>query len=1139
MPSGMRYVIIILVFLASPIFSHAQRQYASSSVLSTGNWYKISISREGIYKVDGAMLASMGIPLPIPSGNIRLFGNGGQMLPEANQEKRPDDLLENAIWVSDGGDNSIESGDFILFYAPGPHDWIPEPSGNYRFQKNLFTDSAYYYINISSQGKRIARQSTAPSGTLITSFDDRYNHELDTVNFLSSGKEWYGEEFGVGSGRVQSRDFSINLPGLNAGMPFTIFSEVIGRSAGQASSFDIKLNRTTVQTHNLPALPGVAYEPVATQSSQTNSTVLSQPAILLSFTFFPGSVNGQGWLNRFTLNFRRNLDMQGVPQLAFRDKSSVGPGQNAEFVISNTATTVRVWDITDPRIPVEQEITRDGTNARFRNNSSIVREYIAFEGARFGTPALLGKIPNQNLHGSPQVGYIIITHPTLHSEAERIGLYHRQKDNLSYLVTDVGQIYNEFSSGSPDPTALRDFVRMFYDKAGNDTTARPRYLLLFGDGSFDYRDRIDGNTNLVPAFESPFSLDPLTSYTSDDFFGMLDDGDDINSVTAVANLDIGIGRVPAANAAEAKAYVDKLVGYSGSYGPWRNQFSFIADDEDQNVHLQDAEIITTTARQTAAVFNETKIYLDAYQQETGTGGSRYPAVNEAVNRKIFSGNLIWNYNGHGGSSRLAQEDILDQEMVNSWANEKKLPLFITATCDFAPFDNPLINSLGENILLRPRTGGIALMTTTRLVFAFSNRIINNNYVSIALRRGPDGKYLSLGDAVRQTKNYTYQTSGDVLNNRKFSLLGDPALTIAFPRYSVRTTTVNGVPVSTATDTLKSLNRYTINGEVTDLNGMLIQDFNGTVYPSVYDKEQSKTTLANDPGSIETNFAEQQNLVYNGKAKVQNGKFTYTFIVPKDIDYRIGKAKLSYYADNGTIDAAGSDEQIYIGGAGNGVADDGHGPVIKAWLNDEKFVNGSIVNETPILLINLKDSSGINTVGTGIGHDITAVLDNNSNNIFILNDFYEADTGSYQGGKLKFPLSKMEEGWHSLKIKAWDVFNNSSEYILEFRVVKKGDFQLKNVLNYPNPFTTNTQFWFEHNRPGEDLRVTIRIMTITGKVVKTIVKTINSPGNRSSETEWDGRDEYGAQLGRGVYLYQLLVRTSDGKQQQKLEKLVIL
>jgi len=203
------------------------------------------------------------------------------------------------------------------------------------------------------------------------------------------------------------------------------------------------------------------------------------------------------------------------------------------------------------------------------------------------------------------------------------------------------------------------------------------------------------------------------------------------------------------------------------------------------------------------------------------------------------------------------------------------------------------------------------------------------------------------------------------------------------------------------------------------------DFNGTVYPTVYDKEQQVPTLGNDPGSIPTTFTQQQNLVYNGKARVQNGKFTYTFIVPKDIDYRVGKGRISYYADNGTVDASGMEDRLFIGGAGNEVADDGQGPIIKAWLNDEKFVNGGIVNETPVLGINLKDSSGINTVGTGIGHDITAVLDNNSNKVFILNDFYEADTGSYQGGKLRFPLSTLEEGWHSLKIKAWDVFNNSS------------------------------------------------------------------------------------------------------------------
>jgi hypothetical protein len=1086
------------------------------------------------------MLSNMGITIPFPSASLRLFGNGGRMLREANIIKREDDLRENSIWVQDGGDGVFNAGDYFLFYAPGPQQWQKDPvAGYFRFTKNFYSDSAWYYINVSGQGKRIGLQSPAPPGISINSFDDYYAHELDTVNFLSSGKEWYGEEFGTGPGRVPARDFNVPVTGLIVNSPVTLISEVIARAAGQSSRFEVKLNRITLHEHSLPPLPGIAFEPVATSSTLSSTVTLTQPSLQVGFNFNPGSVNGQGWLNRFELNFRRKLDMQDIPQLLFRDKESVAPGQSAEFVISNSPAPARVWDITDPFNPVEQQVSRDGQNARFRNDCSVLREYISFDDKRYFVPVPEGKISNQNLHGAPQVKFIIIAHQSLLGEAERIGQLHRQKENLSYLVADVASVYREFSSGTPDPVALRDFVKMFYDRAGTDTLLRPKYLLLLGDGSFDYRNRITGNTSLVPAYESPFSLDPLTSYTSDDFFGLLDDGDDINSVTPVSYLDIGIGRIPASTAAEGKAYVDKLSAYSKSFGPWRNQFSFVADDEDQNTHLQDAEIISATARSTAPSFNTGKVYLDAFPQESGTGGSRYPKVNEAINRRIFSGNLVWNYSGHGGNLRLAQEDVLDEEMVNSWTNDQKLPLFITATCDFAPFDNPLVNSIGENILLRPRTGGIALMTTTRLVFAFSNRIINNNYIAHAVQRNADGNYLSLGEAVKRSKNFTYLTSGDVINNRKFTLLGDPALTIGYPKYSIQTNTVNGLPAGTVADTLKSLNRYTITGEIRDLNGLPMPDFNGTVYPTVFDKEQQVPTLGNDPGSIPVTFTQQQSPVYNGKARVQNGKFSYTFIVPKDIDYRVGKGRISYYADNGTVDASGMEDRLFIGGAGNEVADDGQGPTIKAWLNDEKFVNGGIVNETPVLGINLKDSSGINTVGTGIGHDITAVLDNNSNKVFILNDFYEADTGSYQGGKVRFPLSTLEEGWHSLKIKAWDVFNNSSEYILDFRVVKKAELTLDHVLNYPNPFTSRTQFWFEHNRPSEDLLVTIRIMTITGKVVKTIVKTINSPGNRSSETEWDGRDEYGAKLGRGVYLYQLLVRTSDGKQQQKLEKLVIL
>jgi hypothetical protein len=1131
-------LISLLLFLLASLTGLCQRPYVSRSVLASGTWYRMAAARQGIYRVDAASLSRMGLSLPVPSAQIRLYGNGGQMLPEANAIPRPDDLRELAIRIEDGGDGSFSGNDFLLFYAPGPDAWDYDPSHRfYRFRKNLYTDSAWYFLTLGGTGKRVRPQAGPPSGGLpVREFDERYAWEKDTVNFLSSGKEWYGEEFGTGPGKVQTREFTLPYRNVVAGRPVVLGTDVIARAAGQYSRFEVRLNRDLVQDISIAPLPGVALEPVAVPGNAASELPANAATLQVSLSFFPGSVNGQGWLNRLELGFRRRLEVGEDGFLNFRDRASVAAGAVARFELGGQA--LQVWEVTDPQEPVEMQVAGGGSQFAFANDASVLREYVAFTRDRYLTPVFSGKVENQNLHGTPQVQYVIVTHRTLLAEANRLADHHRQKDGLSYVVADVQQVYNEFSSGSPDPVAVRDFVKMLYDRAGTDSTLRPRYLLLFGDGSFDPRKRVDSTTNLLPVFESPFSTDPLTSYVSDDFFGLLDDNDDVNSVTPVAFLDIGIGRVPASTAAQAKAYVDKVIAYGRSFGPWRNQMTFVADDEDQNTHLNDAELISNTAASTGPLLHRLKIYLDAYVQESGSGGSRYPQVNDAINRRMFTGNLIWNYSGHGGYKRLAQEAILDEDMVGTWTNSARLPLFITATCDFAPYDDPLIRSIGDNILMRPGTGGIALMTTTRPVFAFSNRVINNNYLSIALRRDASGRYPSLGDAVRLAKNFTYQTSGDALNNRKFTLLGDPALTLGFPAFTVVTTAINGIPAASFTDTLKALNRYTVTGELRNRQGLPMPDFNGYVYPTLYDKAQQIKTLGNDPGSRVTPFLQQQNLVLNARARVTNGRFSFTFIVPRDIDFRTGAGRMSYYADNGAVDAAGSEDNWYIGGLGNEVKDDGQGPDVRAFLNDEKFVNGGIVNENSVLVVWLRDSSGINTVGTGIGHDLTATLDNDPNRIFVLNDFFEADTTA-RGGTVRFPLPTLAEGPHTLKVKAWDVFNNSAERILEFTVAKKQELTLKHVLNYPNPFSENTRFWFEHNRPMEDLQVSIRILTVTGRVVKTIRRTINTLGNRSDEIGWDGRDEYGDRLGRGVYLWQLDVRSADGKRQQKLEKLLIL
>jgi hypothetical protein len=1137
-----RYIICLAWFSACSLSALTQRNYAPNSVLSSGNWYKLGVSDPGIYKIDITLLNGIGVNTSnLASNSIRLFGNGGQMLAEANMVPRPDDLSENAIMIVDGGDGIINGSDYILFYANGPDEWEKD-SANLRFshRKNVFSDRSYYFLSVGGNGKRIPDASLVTSPNIIvTGFSERYFHELDTVNFLGSSKEWYGEEFSNLPGRTLTRNFIVSIPNLQNNAALLLQTNCAARSVAAGSRFDIRINNQVAVPLTINSIGGGQYDLFAQQSTNFITGITSSNTIAVSYTYVPGSFNAQGWLNWFELFTRRNISLNGTNQLLFRDWQTVG-NNIAEFVITNATAGTQVWDITDPLSPVRMQGNFAGNEFRFINSCSRLREYVAFNTSGFLIPVSAGKIANQDLHNAAPADLIIVSHPILLPQAQRLAQIHQQQNGLRSLVVTTEQVYNEFGSGDPDPTAIRDFVKMYHDKFGANAANKPRYLLLFGDGSYDYKDRINNNTNLVPAYENNFALDPLSSYASDDFFGILDDNEDINSGAINNLLDIGIGRVPAKNIDEAKNFTDKIVAYLSApgLGPWRNNLTFIADDEDNNLHLQDAEIITATANATGPVFNQQKIYLDAFRQESGPGGSHYPQANQAINNQVFNGTLIWNFNGHGGAKRLAEETILDQEIVNNWNNSYRLPLFITATCDFAPFDNPGINSVGENILLRPKTGAIALMTTTRVVFAFSNRVMNNNYLQFALQPDANGKYKALGDAIKEAKNYTYQTSGDIANNRKFTLLGDPALTLAFPALRVRATKVNGIPAAQV-DTLSSTEKITMEGEVTDVQGNLLTNFSGNVYPTVFDKPQTINTLANDPGSQVTAFQSQNNVLFKGKASVLNGRFSFTFKVPKDINYQYGPGKLSLYAEDGVKDANGYFTNFIVGGTGNNTGTDQEGPRIKIFLNDEMFVNGGITNQNPVLIVKLSDSSGINTAGTGIGHDIVATLDNDNRKYFILNDFYQGDLDSYQQGVVRFQLPELEPGAHSIRLKAWDVLNNSNEAILEFIVANDEAPDLKHVLNYPNPFTTKTQFWFEHNKPGQPLLVHIQIMTITGRVIKTIQQTIISAGNRSAEIEWDGKDEYGDKLGRGVYIYKLRITSEGKKKKEVIEKLVIL
>ncbi len=1132
-----------MLLLFAVLWVQAQRSYAPHSVLATGDWYRVGVTGPGIYRIDVAFLNGLGINTTgLASSGIRIFGNGGQLPEEGCGAPYTDDLRENAILVSDGGDGLFNNMDYLLFYAPGADGWVKDSlQSAFRHTKNIYTRTAYYYISIGGNGLRV--QQALPAGTsnvTVTSYNTRFFHELDTVNFLRSGKEWYGEEFAVAPGKTNTLNISLLPPGLPANQPLRLVSSVVSRSNGVFSRFDIKVNGTVVLQQPVAFTSTGVTDPFAVADERQVVFVPTQPVSGISYTYTPGSVNAQGWLNWVELHGRATLDMAGTTALYFRDWLSVGAGNTGNFILQHAPADTRVWDITDFTRPVQMPLTGSGGTLQFTASCNRLREYAAFTGSAFPAPVAMGRVSNQDLHSGGVADLLIVTYPLFAAQAQRLAAWHTQRDNLRCVVATTEQVYHEFSSGSAHPVGIRDFVKMYFDKAAGDPARQPKYLLLMGAASFDYKDRITPNTNFVPAYENASSLEPLATYTSDDFFGFLDDGDDISDPARLNLLDIGIGRIPAKTLAEAQQVTDKLLAYTDStaYGPWRNDVTLVADDEDNNLHLQDAEQLGAALRAVAPVLNTGRIYLDAYRQQSGAGGNRYPDANTVINNGADAGNLIWNYSGHGSNRRLAEEVVLDEGIADNWKNELKLPLLVTATCDFGAYDDPLNGSLGCRMLLRNKTGAMGLLTTTRLVLASSNLLINNNYLKALVTRRPDGNWPALGEALRQAKNITYLTSPDIGNNRKFTLLGDPALTLALPKNRVVVTEFNNHVSGTRPDTLKALSTCTLKGQLTDLAGNLLTTANGTVYAAIFDKPQVVSTLGNDPGSPVASFGVQNNLLYRGKVRLVNGNFSLTFIVPRDITAGYGNGRISLYAGAGTTDGHGYSEAVVVGGLDGSAVNDGTGPVIRAYLNDEKFVNGGLSNTNPVLILKLKDSSGINASGLGTGHDITAVLDGDNRQLFELNNFYEADLDDYRAGTVRFQLPRMGPGGHSLTIKAWDVFNNSGEYVLDFTVAGEEELVLSHVLNYPNPFTTRTSFWFEHNIPGEDLHLSIRVMTISGKLVKTIQQTINTPGNRSCEVEWDGRDDFGQRIGKGVYWYTLTVRSS-GRKASAVQKLVIL
>jgi hypothetical protein len=1116
------------------------RSYASHSVLASGNWARVAVYQTGIQKITYGELASMGLSTPIIADKIRVFGNGGKILPENTSDARPDDLREISVFVEENGDGMInEADDYILFYAESVNTWIYNTMSHaYLHQSNYYNDYSCYFINISdSIGKRIESIAgdTATADVNIDQFQDYAFHDLDSINLILSGKNWFGEVFN--SQLVHTIHF--NFPNISDSNLAMLKVSLAARSFDSSYFHITACGKTTDQTF---AAVDENVNADYVRSAIARDTMLPLSSNMdVNIEYEKRIENSSGFLDYIEWNVTRSLIFTGG-QMSFRNSETLNTGE-ACFQIKEVNTGTRLWDVSDPAHVKEIPLSILGTDASFKRETDSLHEYVLFDETQFFVPASLGLVQNQDLHFTSFPDMIIVTHPDFLDQANRLAEFHRVNDGLDVLVVEPQLIYNEFSSGMQDPTAIRDFVRMLYVRAGGDSLLFPQYVLLFGDGSYDMKSRINPNTNFIPTYQTLNSITPTSSFVSDDYFGLLDDNEGTN---AMGLVDAGVGRLPVTTVDEANVVVDKILRYCSNvdllppssnpspdqisnFGSWRNEIAFIADDEDGNLHFKQAEGLVKIKDSLNKVLNVSKIYLDAFQQVHTSGGNSYPAAHDKISSQVEKGALIINYTGHGGTTGLSEEGVVKISDIDKWKNYYNLIVLITATCEFSRYDNPAEVSAGEHVLLNDAGGGAALFSTVRVAYAYSNMIINSNVLNAVFEPGSTCR---LGDIIRIGK----VRSGTGVYIQNFTLLGDPAMKLAIPQYQIYTTQLQGDSLEPGSDTLYAGQKISINGFIADASGAILPDFSGEIYPVVFDKPAIKYTLRNDIQSNVAPFITQEDILFKGRASVTNGLFSFTFTLPQDVSFRTGNAKFSYYAKSLNNDATGYYNDFALVNNGIQTAGDGKGPDIDLFINDRSFISNGITGNDPKLIADLKDDDGINFFGAGMGHDILMVLDDDFANPCVLNNFYEPTLDSSEKGTIYYSFSDLSEGTHKLWLKCWDVLNFSSEAEISFIVRENHDISLNHVEVFPNPMLNEVQFCFDRNKTTGKQWVEISIHSVDGKTINTIEKALIGSSEIATCVTWDGSMQNGENAPTGLYLYTLKITDDTGDHLQYAGKI---
>lgn len=1165
------------------------------SVLADGIVYKIAIPRgaDTIFRIDRDYLSSLpGLeldPANIDPASVKVYGNGGAPVPALNGTPRLADLAENPVLVQGGGDGSFDAGDAVLFYARGPEGWNVNVERNssgaitdvsWEHYVHPFSEVNYYFIKIDDNPSTPISEVSFPDFSSPTTVSEiRGRHFVDFDEFM-----WARERGGTG------HTFVSNLIALGGGERIVLNNETLpGMTSGTveyearpaiqsnpSASVFFSSGGTRLATANFG---GVANNPesivarsrvISFEEDVSNGAALN---LTMQLQNAPGSPKAAlDWLRVF---YPKSLQADNG---RLRFHTPLNETGQFEYVLSGFSTAPQVWDITDPGEYKQLAVRNEGGTYRVQvavSDGLNPRELLAYTAdaiqrldAVSTCPEQDCRVAPQNLHGIQSFPDFVIVTPTLFKPYADELAERRRQEGLVVEVALIDHIFNEFSGGMVDMRAIRDYFKFLYDRSGDNEDLMLRYALLFGDGHYNFREigEEPALANWIPPYETQETFDPETSYTTDDYFGLLDDNEGLWPYTRRnftgdkehlnERVDLGVGRLTIQTETEARGMLDKIKRYESAdtYAPWRSRYLFLADDalnglagtdDDGDLHTQNTDVVAELVEGVAPAFDQQKIYAISYRREF-LNGWRIPDAHKDIISSIHDGVLLVNYSGHGGENGLAQENIFTREDAKALQNGEKLPIFITATCSFGRWDMAEEQSGAEELLLNPDGGAIALLTTVRTVYTtgFSINTLNVG-LNMALNRelfkpDEDGLPRRLGDALRLTKNTQVGYEG---NNRKFNLLGDPTMRVGMASHKAVVNSINDLDVNNNQAQLPALERITLTGQIQDPSGNPATSFNGVVNISVFDVRRN-VTLPVQRFSDKPYYTVREDLIWRGKVNATNGVFDATFVVPKDISYSNLQGRISVYASSEFIQAQGYTENVIVGGTAANPPNDKAGPVVELFLNDETFVDGGLTTIQPTLIVKLFDDSGINTVGAGVGHEMLLVVDGNEQQALNIGDLYESEENSYQRGRVTYTFDEaLDPGPHTLSVKAWDVLNNSNSAELGFVVTESENLVVENVFNYPNPTPGQTRFIFEHNQPlGTPVTVQIRIYTLNGQAVKTIEQDdVLSAG--PMQIHWDGLDDDFDRLASGIYLYKVRVEVEgdegDLQVSEHLEKLAII